>query len=53
MKTRLLREAEQAGALTISGTDMLAWQGALAFEKWTDQKAPIELMKNEVYHQLA
>ncbi len=48
IKTRLLREAEQAGAETISGIDMLVWQGALAFEKWTGLKAPIEVMREEV-----
>jgi shikimate dehydrogenase len=48
IKTRLLREAEQAGAETISGIDMLVYQGALAFEKWTGLKAPIELMRKEV-----
>jgi shikimate dehydrogenase len=48
IKTRLLREAEQAGAETISGIDMLVWQGASAFEKWTGLKAPIELMREEV-----
>jgi len=48
MKTRLLREAEAAGASTIGGVDMLVWQGALAFEKWTGRKAPVELMKREV-----
>lgn len=48
IKTRLLREAEQAGAETISGIDMLIWQGALAFEKWTGLKAPTELMREEV-----
>jgi shikimate dehydrogenase len=47
IKTRLLREAEAAGVKTIGGLDMLAWQGALAFEKWTGQKAPVELMKKE------
>jgi shikimate dehydrogenase len=48
MKTRLLREAEAVGASTIGGVDMLVWQGALAFEKWTGRKAPVELMKREV-----
>jgi len=48
IKTRLLREAEEAGAKIISGIDMLVWQGALAFEKWTGIKAPIELMREEV-----
>ena len=47
IKTRLLREAEAAGAKTISGLDMLVWQGALAFEKWTGVKAPVELMREE------
>ena len=47
IQTRLRREAQVAGAQTISGLDMLVWQGALAFEKWTGLKAPIELMKKE------
>jgi len=45
LETRLLREAKAAGARTINGLDMLVWQGALAFEKWTGQKAPFEIMK--------
>jgi len=52
LKTRLLREAEEAGARTISGIDMLAWQGALAFEKWTNQKAPLEIMRGEAINSL-
>ncbi|MFO8143108.1 MAG: shikimate dehydrogenase [Dehalococcoidales bacterium] len=47
VQTRLRSEAEQAGALTISGLDMLVCQGALSFEKWTGQKAPLEVMKKE------
>ncbi len=47
IKTRLLKEAEAAGAPTIGGLDMLVWQGALAFEKWTGQKAPVSLMQGE------
>ena len=53
IKTRLLREAEAAGAKTIGGLDMLIWQGALAFEKWTKHKAPVELMKQEAIKLLA
>ncbi len=52
IKTRLLREAEAAGAKTISGLDMLVWQGALAFEKWTGLKAPVELMKEAAIKEL-
>ncbi len=47
-KTRLLREAERAGAQTISGVEMLVWQGASAFEKWTGVEAPVKLMREEV-----
>jgi shikimate dehydrogenase len=47
VKTRLLEAAEAAGARTIGGIDMLAWQGALAFEKWTGQTAPLDLMRRE------
>jgi len=47
IKTRLLKEAETASAQTIGGLDMLAWQGAIAFEKWTGRKAPLDLMKKE------
>jgi len=47
IKTRLLREAEAAGAKTISGVEMLVWQGALAFENWTGLEAPIDLMRKE------
>lgn len=45
IKTRLLKEAEKAGAKIISGLDMLVYQGVIAFEKWTGQKAPVEVMK--------
>jgi shikimate dehydrogenase len=48
VKTRLIRDAERAGAQTISGTDMLVWQGAQAFELWTGKKPPVGLMKKEV-----
>jgi shikimate dehydrogenase len=47
IKTRLLREAEAAGAKTISGIDMLVWQGASSVEMWTGLKEPIELMREE------
>jgi shikimate dehydrogenase len=46
--TCLLKEAAQTGAKTISGVDMLAWQGALAFEKWTGRPAPLDLMRRQI-----
>ena len=45
VKTRLLREAEKAGARTTGGLDMLAWQGALSFEIWTGRRAPFDVMR--------
>ena len=48
IKTRLQKEAEAAGATVIGGLDMLVWQGASAFEKWTGLKAPVELMREKV-----
>ena len=44
LQTRLLAEAEAAGALTIGGLDMLVGQGAMAFQLWTGQEAPLEVM---------
>ncbi|MBN1691750.1 MAG: shikimate dehydrogenase [Dehalococcoidia bacterium] len=43
--TRLLRDAEKAGARIIGGLNMLAWQGALSFEIWTGCRAPVDVMR--------
>ena len=45
VKTKLLTEAESAGAKAISGLEMLVRQGALAFEMWTGLTAPLEIMR--------
>lgn len=42
--TAFLRQAEAAGAQTLDGSYMLVYQGALAFEKWTGQPAPVAVM---------
>lgn len=52
LRTRLLREGKAAGAKTISGIDMLVFQGASAFEKFTEHKAPVEVMKKAAVSQL-
>ena len=44
LATRLLRDAEEAGATTVDGAWMLVYQGAEAFEIWTGHNAPIEKM---------
>jgi len=46
VRTRLLEVAEAAGAQTLSGLDMLVYQGALSFEIWMGKKPPIHIMKD-------
>ena len=43
-ETRLLRDADAAGATTIQGARMLLFQGVDAFERWTGVDAPVEAM---------
>ena len=43
-QTKLLRQARAAGAKAIGGLGMLVHQGAVAFELWTGEKAPVETM---------
>jgi shikimate dehydrogenase len=43
-RTRLLRDAEAAGATAMDGETMLLHQGAAAFALWTGQPAPLEVM---------
>ncbi|MFQ6011482.1 MAG: shikimate dehydrogenase, partial [Nitrososphaerales archaeon] len=44
-KTRLLGLAEESGAITIPGYEMLLEQGAASFELWTGTDAPRDVMK--------
>lgn len=44
-KTKLLKEAEKKGCLYQDGLPMLLYQGAKAFEIWTERKAPIGVMR--------
>ena len=44
-KTRLLREAEQAGCTVFNGMYMLLYQGAEAFRLWTGRDMPVEEVK--------
>jgi len=45
LETRLLRQARQSGAQPMDGLAMLVGQGALAFELWTGQRAPLDVMR--------
>lgn len=53
IETKLLREAKEMGALPHSGTGMLLYQGALAYERWTKRKAPLEVMRKALLQSLS
>ena len=44
-KTRLIEDAEAAGARAANGLSMLLHQGALSFEIWFGRTAPLEVMR--------
>ena len=43
--TKFLQSATDNGAIAIDGLEMLIQQGAIAFELWLQQPAPIEVMR--------
>lgn len=53
IKTRLLQQAEAAGAKTIGGIEMFVRQAAGQFTAWTGQPAPVETMRQVVESRLA
>lgn len=46
--TPLLQKATADGAHGINGLGMLIWQGAIAFERWTGQMPPVDVMRAAV-----
>jgi len=44
-ETSLLREARARGCRVLPGLGMLLYQGALAFESWTGERAPVAAMR--------
>lgn len=44
-QTRFLQLAAARGARTLNGVEMLVHQGALAFQQWTGQAPPLEVMR--------
>ena len=53
LKTKLLKDAEAVGAKVVSGLEMLLYQGAVAFEIWTNCPAPVDVMKKAALNKLA
>ncbi|MFW5984411.1 MAG: shikimate dehydrogenase [Halobacteria archaeon] len=52
LRTRLLRDAADAGATTVEGAWMLVYQGAEAFEIWTGREAPVDEMNDALREEL-
>ncbi|MGG3157670.1 shikimate dehydrogenase [Priestia megaterium] len=48
-KTKLLTQAEEAGAKTINGLGMMLWQGALAFKLFTGVDMPMKQVKEILF----
>lgn len=52
LKTQFLKEAEKAGAQTISGERMLLHQAVDQFRLFFDQEPPVEVMEGALYAEL-
>lgn len=52
LKTGLLKEADKAGAKSISGIKMLMYQGVEAFKIWTGIEPPVEIFQNALMTEL-
>ena len=52
LRTRLLAEAEKIGCTTVDGVSMFVNQGAVQFELWTGEKAPVDVMRKVVLDEL-
>ncbi len=52
-QTTFLKNAANRGLQTVSGKGMLLHQGTIAFELWTGQQAPVEVMRKALDERLA
>ena len=48
VRTKLLADAESAGARTVTGVEMFVRQAAAQFELWQSASAPVGLMRRVV-----
>jgi len=53
LKTRFLASAAKIGCTTVDGVAMFVNQGAVQFELWTGEKAPVDAMRMVVLDELA
>jgi shikimate dehydrogenase len=52
LETKFLREAKERGCQTIQGAEMLLLQGVAQFELWTEEQAPVDLMRTVLLDRL-
>jgi shikimate dehydrogenase len=52
-QSEFLAAAKAAGAATLNGLGMLVYQGASAFEIWTEREAPVDVMRAAAEEELA
>ena len=50
--TQFLRQAQQQGAITIDGLEMLVQQGAAALKIWLGQTPPVDIMRQSLQQHL-
>lgn len=52
VETKLIKDAKLAKAKVVNGVEMLIHQGAASFTIWTNQQAPVEVMRQTALKQL-
>lgn len=52
VETKFLRQADEAGAQTIDGLEMLIHQGSKSFKHWTGYPFPVKLVREKLYDKL-
>ena len=50
--TQFLRQAQQQGAITIDGLEMLVQQGVAALKIWLGQAPPVDIMRQSLKQHL-
>ena len=51
-ETELAKESIKRGLVTLNGSEMLLYQGVVAFELWTGEKAPVSVMRKALQKQI-